>query len=75
MSERILTERRGHILVITINRPEARNAFDLISARAMHRAMDLLDAEDELFIGVVTGAGGNFSAGADLKAVARTSGP
>lgn len=71
MSERILTERRGHILVITINRPEARNAFDLLSAQAMHRAMDLLDTEDELFIGVVTGAGGNFSAGADLKAVAR----
>lgn len=71
MTERILTERRGHILVITINRPEARNAFDVISARAMHQAMDLLDAEDDLFVGIITGAGGTFSAGADLKAVAR----
>ena len=56
MSERVLTERRGHILVITINRPEAKNAFDLASAQAMHAAMDLLDAEDGLFVGVITGA-------------------
>lgn len=71
MSERILTERRDHILLITINRAEAKNAFDLESAQGMHRAMDLLDAEDDLFIGIITGAGGIFSAGADLKAVAR----
>jgi enoyl-CoA hydratase len=70
-SNRILTERRGCILVITINRPEAKNAFDSISAQGMHAAMDVLDAEDDLFVGVVTGAGGTFSAGADLKAVAR----
>ena len=69
--QRILTERRGNILVVTINRPEARNAFDSISAQAMHAAMDLLDREDELFVGIITGAGGVFSAGADLKAVAR----
>jgi enoyl-CoA hydratase len=37
----------------------------------MHAAMDLLDSEDDLFVGVITGAGGSFSAGADLKAVAR----
>lgn len=42
------------ILVVTINRAEARNAFDSISAQAMHAAMDLLDAEDELFVGVIT---------------------
>ena len=69
--DRILTERRGHILVVTINRPEARNAFDSVSAKAMHAAMDLLDAEDDLFVGVITGTGGVFSAGADLKAVAK----
>lgn len=56
---------------MTINRPEAKNAFDCVSARAMHAAMDLLDAEDDLFVGVITGAGGVFPAGADLKAVAR----
>src|SRR6202167_6075212 len=69
--ERILTERRGHVLVITINRPEARNAFDGASAQAMEAAVDRLDAEDDLFVGVISGAGGNFSAGADLKAAAR----
>lgn len=71
MNERVLTERRDHILVITIDRPEVKNAFDLVSARAMERAMDLLDAEGDLFVGVITGAGGTFSAGADLKAVSR----
>lgn len=70
-NNRILTERRGSVLVITINRPEAKNAFDRTSAEAMHAAMDLLDQEDALFAGVITGAGGTFSAGADLKAVAR----
>jgi len=69
--DRILAERRGHVLVITINRPEARNAFDAASALALEAAADRLDAEDDLFIGVITGAGGNFSAGADLKAAAR----
>src|SRR5262245_6528304 len=69
--QRILTERRGHVLIVTINRPEAKNAFDAVSAQGMHAAMDVLDREDELFVGVITGAGGTFSAGADLKAVAR----
>jgi len=68
---RILTERRGHVFVITINRPEARNAFDGASAQAMSAAIDALEADDDLFVAVVTGAGGNFSAGADLKAAAR----
>ena len=67
----VLTERRGHILVVTLNRPEARNACNVALARGISDAMDLLDAEDALFAGVITGAGGNFSAGADLKAVAR----
>ena len=71
MSERILTERRDHVFVITINRPEARNAFDAESAQALEKAADALDADDDLFIGVVTGVGGTFSAGADLKAAAR----
>jgi len=69
--DRILTETRGHVLVITINRPEARNAFDGASALALEAAIDRLDGEDDLFVGVITGAGGHFSAGADLKAAAR----
>lgn len=70
-SARILTERRESILIITINRPEARNAFDRATSSAMNAAMDVLDEDDSLFLGVVTGAGGNFSAGADLKEIAR----
>ena len=70
MSDRVLTDRRGPILVVTVNRPEAKNAFDDESSQAMCEAMDMLDNEDELFIGIITGAGGNFSAGADLKAAA-----
>jgi len=69
-ANRILTERRGSILIVTINRPEAKNAFDSASAFAMNEAMDLLEREDELFVGVITGAGGTFSAGADLKEAA-----
>src|SRR5260221_3685438 len=69
--DRILTELKGHVLVITINRPEAKNAFDAISAKALEAAADRLDDEDDLFVGVITGAGGTFSAGADLKAAAR----
>jgi enoyl-CoA hydratase len=69
-SDRILTERRGPILLVTINRAEAKNAFDSATSFAMNAAMDLLDREDDLFVGVVTGAGGTFSAGADLKEAA-----
>lgn len=69
-SQRILTERRGPILIVTINRPEAKNAFDVAMQKAMQAAMNLLDQEDGLFVGIITGAGGTFSAGADLKEVA-----
>ncbi|MGR3780113.1 MAG: crotonase/enoyl-CoA hydratase family protein [Albimonas sp.] len=73
---RVLTERRGPILVVTINRAEAKNAFDEETAAQMNAAMDELESTDELFVGVITGAGGTFSAGADLKAArkARESG-
>jgi len=66
----ILTDRRGPILIVTIDRPEAKNAFDSPTSFAMNTAMDMLDREDDLFIGIVTGAGGTFSAGADLKEAA-----
>lgn len=67
----VILEEREHLLVITISRPEARNAVDLPTAREIETAMDLLDGEDRLFAAVITGAGGHFSAGADLKAAAR----
>jgi enoyl-CoA hydratase len=69
--DRVITERRGHVLVVTLNRPEARNAFDAKSAEALQAAADQIDAEDDIFVAVITGAGGHFSAGADLKAAAR----
>ncbi len=65
----VLTEKRGPILIITINRPEAKNAVDPETAAQINAAMDLLDATDDIFVGIITGAGETFSAGADLKAV------
>src|SRR4051794_14109916 len=67
--EAILTEERdGGILVITINRPDARNSVNGDVANGMAAALDRLDSEDDLRVGIVTGAGGYFSAGMDLKA-------
>lgn len=67
----VLTERHGHVLVVTLNRPEVKNAGNGALAAQMNAAMDLLDDTDDLFVGIVTGAGGDFCAGADLKAAAR----
>lgn len=70
MADEILTERQGRTLVVTINRPEARNAFNLPVAQGLAAAMDELDDSPELSVAILTGAGGNFSAGMDLKAFA-----
>ncbi len=67
----VLTERRDGVLVVAINRPEARNAVNLAVAQGISDAMDELDADAGLRVGVITGAGGSFSAGMDLKAFAR----
>lgn len=67
---RVRIERRGHVLIATIDRPEVRNACDNQTAFELNAAMDQLDEDDSLFVGIVTGAGGAFSAGADLKAAA-----
>ncbi|MFI6865649.1 crotonase/enoyl-CoA hydratase family protein [Nocardia sp. NPDC050406] len=67
----VLVERRGHITVITINRPHARNAIDLATALGLERALDAYDADPDARIAILTGAGGYFSAGMDLKAAAR----
>jgi enoyl-CoA hydratase len=68
----IETERRGAVMIVRINRPQVRNAFDSNTAFAMNAAMDELDRDDGLFVGIITGAGGTFSAGADLKEAATT---
>jgi enoyl-CoA hydratase len=64
----VLVERDGAVLVVTINRPQAKNAIDKAAAEGIGAAMEQLDTDDDLFVGVVTGAGGTFSAGMDLKA-------
>jgi len=68
VSDAVLSERRDGVLVVTINRPDARNAVNAAVAAGIAAAMDELDGDDELRVGIVTGAGGYFSAGMDLKA-------
>jgi enoyl-CoA hydratase len=66
----VLTERRDRVLLITLNRPEARNAVNLALAQGVAAALDDLDAGDDVQVGVLTGAGKGFSSGMDLKAFA-----
>jgi len=62
--------RKDSILTVTINRPEARNAVDAATAAALAEAFRSFDTDETLDVAVLTGAGGTFCAGADLKAVA-----
>jgi enoyl-CoA hydratase len=64
------TGRSDSILTVTINRPEARNAVDAATAAALSDAFRCFDADKTLHVAVLTGAGGTFCAGADLKAIA-----
>jgi enoyl-CoA hydratase len=66
--EPVLAERRDGVLIITLNRPQARNAVNLALAEGMAAALDDLDADDDVTVGVITGAGAGFCAGMDLKA-------
>ncbi|MET9087622.1 crotonase/enoyl-CoA hydratase family protein [Streptomyces sp. NPDC004237] len=68
MSDEVLVERRGAVQLITVNRPAVKNALDAAVAEGVAAAVDELDESDELRVGVLTGAGGTFSAGMDLKA-------
>lgn len=70
----VLTERRGHILVITLNRPEARNAVSPGVAQGIEAAIDELESSEDLWVGVLRGNGKVFSAGADLKEIAKGNG-
>src|SRR5688572_22217404 len=62
-------EQRGHVAVLTINRPEARNAVNGEVASGIEEAIDKIEADDDTWVSVLTGAGSVFSAGADLKAI------
>jgi enoyl-CoA hydratase len=64
----VLTERRERVLQITINRPDQRNAVNAAVAEGIAAALDALDRDRDLSVGVITGAGKGFSAGMDLKA-------
>ncbi|GAA3531039.1 crotonase/enoyl-CoA hydratase family protein [Amycolatopsis ultiminotia] len=66
-----LVTRQGHTLVVTMNRPEARNAITGEMLTIMVEAWDRVDADDEIRSCVLTGAGGAFCAGADLKSMSR----
>jgi acetyl-CoA C-acetyltransferase len=70
MPDAVLTERIGHVLIVTLNRAERRNAIDHAMACSLEAAWDRLDSDDDLRVAVLTGAAGFFSAGADLKAAA-----
>jgi enoyl-CoA hydratase len=71
MADEILRERRGHVELLTINRPEARNAINRATAQALSDALDECETDDDVWVVVLTGAGDKaFSAGMDLKAFA-----
>lgn len=67
MSEQVLVEVRDGVIEVTINRPEAKNAMTKQAAEAIAAAMDRLDAETDLRCAILTGAGGSFCSGMDLK--------
>jgi len=72
MADEILRERRGHIELLTINRPEARNAINRATAVALSEALDECESDDVVWVVVLTNAGDKaFSAGMDLKAFAQ----
>ena len=73
--EPVLTERRGNVLLITINRPEVRNAVNAALAAGLAGALEDLDATMSLSVGILTGAGGFFCAGMDLGAFVKGESP
>jgi enoyl-CoA hydratase len=71
----VLTEVDGNVLIVTINRPEAKNAMNKAAAEGIAAAMDRLDAETDLRCAILTGAGGTFCSGMDLKGFLRGESP
>lgn len=67
-TDAVLTEQRGRVLLITLNRPDARNAINADVANGLWAAVERLNEDAGLTAGVLTGAGGGFCAGMDLKA-------
>lgn len=71
MADLVKTELQGQVLVITLNRPEARNAINYDTAQQLAAALDRLDEQDDIVVGVLTGASQTFCSGMDLKAFAK----
>ncbi|MFI7151224.1 crotonase/enoyl-CoA hydratase family protein [Nonomuraea sp. NPDC050022] len=71
MMSTVLTDFADGVAVITINRPEARNAVDLETTKAIAAAIDAFEARPDLLVAILTGAGGTFCSGMDLKAFTR----
>ena len=74
-NEELIVERRGSILVMTINRPQTKNAINGSVSQGIAEATDLLDDDPTLSGGVLTGAGGTFSSGMDPKGLRADSHP
>ena len=74
-AEPVIAERRGNVLLFTLNRPEVRNAVNAALAAGVAAALEQLDGDDELLVGVLTGAGGFFCAGMDLGAFVKGESP
>jgi enoyl-CoA hydratase len=70
MPQTVSSRREGAVTLVTLQRPAARNAVDPATALALYRAMLAFEADDAASVAVLTGAGGSFCAGFDLKAVA-----
>lgn len=68
----VLVERDGHVLVVTLNRPEARNALTTEMMGLLEKAWDRVNDDPDIRVAVLTGAGGAFCAGADLKNMSRS---
>jgi enoyl-CoA hydratase len=66
----VLTEKDRDVLIVTINRPDVRNAIDIATSKLLFEAFEQYDRDDQTSVAVLTGAGGTFCAGADLKAIA-----
>ena len=69
MTEPLAVTREGRTLIVAINRPERRNAVDLTTARALYQAFIEFDVDAEADVAILTGNGGAFCAGADLRAL------
>lgn len=68
MSNPVLIDISNGVMTITLNRPEAKNAVNLAMAKGVAAAMEELDSNDDIRVGILTGAGGTFCSGMDLKA-------